>query len=477
MCITVYRRWSVRYGMAHTIMDKRQNGKGFRKLWRLGTDDVNTGHFDISADDELIVREGNFQYNIFDIIKRYGTATEIMFPTIIENRVRDLIETFTAYIKVLGYKGKFFYHYPMKVNQNKEFVLPAVAEGANLEVASANELFLVKRMIMEDKFAPRIRVICNGPKTERYIQLIEELRGKGLTVIPIIEDYVELERLSKFSGEVGIRVDLSVKVKSHWDKKFNRFGFTEEELVKLGRIRNLTILHYHISSQVESIEGFLVPLKRALELFKELKDKNPSLDTLDIGGGAGVPYNKYKRFYSSKNLVQRIVKAAKQQCDALGLKHPNLIVEWGRYVVAPAQITVYRILAEKEVQNKGKNKWYVVDGSFMNDLIDTWALKQKWHVIPVNEMRSSKMEKVWLAGSSCDSDDKYTNGGSYVLLPRLPEKDPLYVAFLDTGAYQDSLASHHCLLSSPLKLIATNGEIKVARKRETAEDVGRLFGW
>ena len=43
-----------------------------------------------------------------------------------------------------------------------------------------------------------LRVICNGPKTERYMELIEELRGKGLIVIPIIEDPVELERMQKW---------------------------------------------------------------------------------------------------------------------------------------------------------------------------------------------------------------------------------------------------------------------------------------
>ncbi|MBI2052606.1 MAG: hypothetical protein HYT38_02970, partial [Candidatus Sungbacteria bacterium] len=53
----------------------------------------------------------------------------------------------------------------------------------------------------------------------------------------------------------------------------------------------------------------------------------------------------------------------------------------------------------------------------------------------------------------------------------------LHVAFLDTGAYQDPLASHHCLLSNPAKLVAQNGVVTVARKRETAEDVGKLFGW
>ena len=458
-----------------TKTKKKKNG--FKKFWRLGLEEFNTAPFEIGIDDTLTVREGNYQYNIFNIIKKYGSPTEILFPTIIESRVRDLIETFNAYIKVLGYKGKFHYHYPMKVNQNREFVLPAVAEGANLDVASANELFLVKRMLEQDKFHNRIRVICNGPKTEKYMDLIEELKEKGLGVIPIIEDPVELERMQKFKGPVGIRVDLNVKVKSHWDKKYNRFGFTETEILELGRIRNLSTLHYHISSQIESVDGFLKPLKRALELYTEMRKKNPGLDTLDIGGGAGVPYNKNKRFYTAKTLIPRIIKTIKTHCDKEGVRHPNIITEWGRYVAAPAQITIYKVIAEKDVQNKGKNKWYVVDGSFMNDLTDTWALKQKWHVIPVNNMRSTKLAHVWLAGSSCDSDDKYTAGGSYIPLPRLADSDELYVAFLDTGAYQDSLASHHCLLSSPLKLIAANGEIKIARKRETPEEVGKQFGW
>jgi len=466
---------TIRRKKAHHKKKKKKNGP--KKFWLLGREEVNTAHFDVTPEGTLLVREGNYQYNIYDIIRKHGTPTEIFFPTIVENRVRDLIETFNAYIKVTGYKGRFYYHYPMKVNQNREFVLPAVAEGANLDVASANELFLVKRMIEQDKFNEKIRVICNGPKTERYMELIEELRGKGLVVIPIIEDMVELERMKKFKGEVGIRVDLNVKTQGHWDKRFNRYGFSEEELLGLGKIKNLAVLHYHVSSQIEHMTGFIQPVKRALALYAKLREKHPQLDTLDIGGGAGVPYDKRKRFYSGKSLISQIVKAAKKQCDRLGVKHPNIIAEWGRYVVAPAQITIYKVLAEKEAYNKGGNSWYIIDGSFMNDLLDTWAIKQKWHVVPVNYMRDTKLAHVWLAGSSCDSDDKYTAGGNYIPLPKLKEDDDLYVAFLDTGAYQDALASHHCLLSSPLKLTAQNGEIKIVRKRETPEEVGKQFGW
>lgn len=451
----------------------------FRKFWRLGLEEFNTQNFDINPDGELIIREGNYQYNIYDIVKKYGTSTEIVFPTIIENRVRDLIDTFNAYIKILSYKGRFYYHYVMKVNQNKEFVLPAIAEGANIEVSSVNELYLVKRMIEEEKFNRKIRVTCNGPKTEKYITLIEELKNKGLIVIPIIENSEELDRLKKFKGEVGIRVDLAVKINAHFDKKFNHFGFSEEELFKLGKIRNLSILHYHLSCQIEKIDDFVTPLKRAIGIYKILREKNPGLDTIDIGGGVGIPYEKKKKLYSLKSLVKKIIQGAKDECDKLGVRHPNIISEWGSYVVAPAQITIYKILAEKPITNKNNTKWYFIDGSFINDLADTWSVRrQKWNIIPVNYLNAKKLQRIWLAGSSCDSDDRYTSRGSYILLPRLTDiNDDLFIAITDTGAYQDSFASHHCLLSSPAKLVATNGEIKLARRRETAEEIGKLFGW
>ena len=62
-------------------------------------------------------------------------------------------------------------------------------------------------------------------------------------------------------------------------------------------------------------------------------------------------------------------------------------------------------------------------------------------------------------------------------MPRLQEDSEQLVAILDTGAYQDGLASHHCLLSAPMKIVAQDGTIKIARKRESAEAIGKLFGW
>lgn len=461
-----------------TSSNRRETIKrNWKKFWKLGTDEFNTQYFDISKDGELTISEGNYVYNLFDLAKKYGSPLKIYFPFIIEQRLRDLIEYFNAYIKVHGYRGKFFYHYPMKVNQNREVVLPLVADGAHLEVTSANELYLVKKLWEGEKFHNKLRVLCNGPKTREYIDLVYELRGKGLNIIPIIETEGELEALQKYKGDVGVRVDLNVKADTHWDKKVNRFGLSEKRVSELPRMKNLKLLHYHIGSQVRTQTSLLDAVKRGFFVYESLVKKHPNLDTLDIGGGFSLPYEK-KKLYTAKTMANKIVKLLKNLSDKANIRHPHIAVEWGQYVVAPSQMTVYEIIAEKQISNNASAKaWYIINGSFMNDLIDTWAIHQKWHVVPVNNMTSKEMQRVWLAGSSCDSDDKYTAGGNSILMPKLNEEESQYIAIFDTGAYQEALASHHCLLSAPAKLLAQDGSIKIIKKRETAETVGKMFGW
>ncbi len=453
----------------------KKQGKNWRKFWKLGAEDFNTQFFNVSKDGNLTATEGHNIYNLSGLAEKYGTPLQIIFPFIIEDRLKDLIGYFQAYMKIYGYKGRFFYHYPMKVNQNREFILPLLSEGANLEVTSANELWIVKKLWEGERFNSKIRVFCNGPKTDQYLDLIEELRSKGMNIVPIIEGPEEIDRVSKYKGDVGIRVDLNIKADTHWDKKFDRFGLSERDVLDLGKIKNLKILHYHLGSQIKTQKSILDGVRHAFIIYKELQKINPTLDTIDIGGGFGIPYEK-KKFYTAKGVSSKMIKMLKNLADKAGIKHPNLAVEWGQYVVAPAMVTIYKVISEKPIPKANAKAWYIVDGSFMNDLKDTWAIHQKWHTIPANNMHSA-LKTVWLAGSTCDSDDKYTAGGNYILLPKLHENKDQLVAILDTGAYQDGLASHHCLLSAPMKIIAQDGTVKVIRKRETADSIGRLFGW
>jgi arginine decarboxylase len=456
-----------------------KNKKNIEKFWKINKEEFNTQFFGVSKDNELVVKEGNYQYNIADIVARFGTPLEIVFPFIIEQRYTDLVRIFNSHIKNYRYKGKFFYHYPMKVNQNKEFILPLISKGSNLETSSYNELWLVRKLWEQDQFDAKIKVICNGPKTEKYLGLIQELKEKGLSIIPIIEDMNEYESLKNYKGEVGLRTKMEIKIKSHWNKKNDRYGLAPEEIYELGKIKNLKMLHYHVGSQTMDQKGIIEAVEKAIQIYIKVKKNNPSLDTLNIGGGMAVPYEK-KKFYKTDTIVKKIVYTIKKICDKHNVPHPNIITEWGRYIMAPTQITIFRILCDKPIINASAKKWYIIDGSFITDLIDTWSIHQKWHIVPVTNLNAEKLTKVWLAGSSCDSDDRYTAGSTFISLPKLEDvKDDgfLAIALFDSGAYQDSLACHHCLLSSPEKIIAQNGVITVARRRETSDEVGRLFGW
>lgn len=453
----------------------KKPAKNWKKFWKLGAEEFNTQFLDVSKDAELTATEGNHIYNLNDLAQKYGTPLQIVLPFVLEDRLKDLIGYFQAYIKIYNYKGKFFYHYPMKVNQNKEFVLPLLSEGANLEVTSANELWLVKNLWEGERFNSKIRVLCNGPKTNQYFDLIEELRAKGMNIVPIIEGYEEVERISKYKGDIGVRIDLSIKADTHWDKKFDRFGLSEKDILDLPKMKNLKILHYHLGSQIKTQKSILEGIKHAFSIYVQLQKTHPTLDTLDMGGGFGISHEK-KKFYTAKVVSSNIIKLLKNLSDKAGIKHPNLAVEWGWYIVDPAQITLYKIISEKQIPKANAKAWYVIDGSFINDLKDTWTIHQKWHTIPVNNMHNV-LKRVWLAGSSCDSDDKYTAGGNYILLPKLHNDQDQIIAILDNGAYQDALASHHCLLSLPAKIILHNGSVKIVRKHETAENIGKLFGW
>lgn len=458
---------------------KRPPSKNYKKFWKLGQKEFNTEFFDINKDGELVIREGNYQYNVYDLARKFGGAVEIYLPSILEERLSHLFRVANLNTKRLGYKGKFTYHFPMKVNQNKEFMLPLVSEGAHLEVASANDLWIVKKLWEGENFHAKIRVLCNGPKTEQYIALIKKLRENGLTIIPIIEDPEELKLFKGYPGDLGIRINLQSKVKSHWDKKIDRFGLTLDEILDLGKIRNLKVLHYHIGSQIVVEQDLMIALREAFNAYRKIRVVNPSLDTINMGGGFAIPYEK-KKMYSAESVIYRIMKTLKDLSDKAEISHPNIIVEWGRYITAPAQITVYRIIGSKDIPKAVAKKWYIIDGSFMNDLLDTWAIHQKWHIVPVNNMNAKRRHRVWLAGLSCDSDDKYASSDGYLLMPALEdlnEGESQYAAVFDTGAYQDAFASHHCLLSSPTKIVLQNGIVTVARRRESPDDVGKLFGW
>ncbi len=125
-----------------------------KKFWKIGSKEYNTQYFDFNKDGDLIVKEGHNIYNVRVLADKLGSPLEILMPFIVEERLEDFLDLTQSLSKKTGYAGKFFYHYPMKVNQNREVVMALVGEGAHLETSSHNDLYLIKKMLDAETFNP-----------------------------------------------------------------------------------------------------------------------------------------------------------------------------------------------------------------------------------------------------------------------------------------------------------------------------------
>ena len=125
----------------------------------------------------------------------------------------------------------------------------------------------------------------------------------------------------------------------------------------------------------------------------------------------------------------------------------------------------------------------------MNTIPDAWSIKEKFILLPVNKW-NNEYKKVNIGGISCDHSDYYNSEdfNQEVLLPDFKEndKEPLYLGFFHTGAYQDAISGYggikHCLIPSPKHVIISNDEDGnlidyVYRNEQSAEEMFKLLGY
>lgn len=422
------------------------------------------------------------KHRALDLVREFGTPLQVFLPEVATKRTERVIKAFYDAIGEAKYPCPFTYFYPLKANQRKCLVEAVVAGGAQLETSSTNELALVRSLYQSTN---RPRIICNGPKPDDYIELIETMYREGWDIVPIFNDEAELYRFANYPGAVGIRLDLEVKSRvGDWQKKHNYFGISEKRALSLPSMRKLVMIHYHLSSQMDQVDRVSIPVIRAIEVYAKLQKRHPNLHQLNIGGGAGLPYTKIP-FYSTEEAAQRVVAAVRKTAEKLGIDPPTLMCEWGQHVVAPAQVTIFKVIRAKRIEKRaGAKFWYAIDGSFMSNLPDSWGITQAWHVTPIDRLDARTLVPVWFSGSTCDSGDQYPSENYKTgkrpkapLLPLYKEGEDYYVAFFDTCAYQDPLGSNHCLLPRPARLLLRGSEKMLLQPRETTEDIGRRFGW
>ena len=110
------------------------------------------------------------------------------------------------------------------------------------------------------------------------------------------------------------------------------------------------LLHFHLGSQIPNIRIVKGALNEAARIYTELVKAGAGLEYLDVGGGLGVDYDgSQTNFESSVNYTLEeyandVVYHIQTVCDDAGVKHPTIVSESGRAIVAYHSVLIFNVL-------------------------------------------------------------------------------------------------------------------------------------
>jgi arginine decarboxylase len=331
-------------------------------------------------------------------------------------------------------------------------------------------------------------VLCNGFKRAQYIENISRLINEGhRNCIPIIDNYEELSLL-----EEGIedKFKVGIRIASEEEPKFefytSRLGIGYKNIVPFyqDQIENnpkvsLKMLHFFINTGIKDNAYYWNELNKCLKVYVRLKKVCPTLDSLNIGGG--FPIKTSLVFdYDYEYMVDEIINQIKLSCEEAGVDMPNIFTEFGSYTVGESGGAIYEVLYQK--QQNDREKWNMINSSFITTLPDTWAINKRFIMLPINRW-NDPYERVLLGGLTCDSDDYYNSEQhiNAIYLPKYNSDKPLYIGFFNTGAYQETIGGYgglqHCLIPSPKHILIDfdeNNELKT-KLYKPQQEVGEML--
>jgi len=310
-------------------------------------------------------------------LRGIGLPILIRFRDILRHRLGDIHNAFQSAITSNSYEGKYFCVYPIKVNQQRQVVEEVLDFGRpyefGLEAGSKPELLAVVAMASDET-----PIICNGFKDAEFIEMAMLAHKMGRRIIPVVEKYTELGLILEYARKVGVRPQIGMRVKlaarggGRWQSSGgyrSKFGLTVaevrqglEELRSQGMADCFKLLHFHLGSQIPNIRIVKGALNEAARIYAELVKEGAGLEYLDVGGGLGVDYDgSQTNFESSVNYTldeyaNDVVYHIQSVCDDAGVKHPTIVSESGRAIVAYHSVLVFNVLGvsgfgEEEVEN------------------------------------------------------------------------------------------------------------------------------
>jgi len=422
---------------------------------------------------------------LMDVIKQYGTPLKITYLPKISSQIQKAKRLFNVAMAKADYKGKYIYCYCTK-SSHFSFVLDEVLKNeVHLETSSAYDIQIIKEQFKKKRLSKDTYIICNGYKRTLYKQYITELINENFNVIPVLDHLDEINYYNKHvkadKCQLGIRI--STEEEPSFAFYSSRLGVRYSDIMNLykEKIQNnpkfeLKLLHFFINNGIKDTIYYWTELNKCLSIYLELKKICPSLDSLNIGGG--MPIRTSLGFeYSYEYMIEEIVSQIKAFCIQNEIDEPNIFTEFGSYTVGESGATLYSVVDQK-MQND-RERWYMIDSSFITTLPDTWGINQRFILLAINDWDKPYVP-VSLGGLTCDSMDYYNSEAhtNQVFLPRIDKTDkkPLYVGFFHTGAYQEALSGYggtqHCLIPAPKHVLIDREDDGTITTRLFAKEQG-----
>jgi arginine decarboxylase len=333
------------------------------------------GFFDVNKAGHVVVRptrNPSVEVDLYDVVagmreRGFRTPLLIHFSDLLKQRMIDLAEAFGGAIVEHGYHGSYQAVFPIKVNQQRRVVEEVrdagKALGFGLEAGSKPELLAVMGMTSD---TPDRLIICNGFKEERYIEFTALAKKLGRNIIPVIENITELKLILRFYEQhgvrptIGVRVNLASQGAGRWRHSSGlkaKFGLSMNEVLEVLEILRakgmedcLQLLHCHMGSQIHDIRQVNQGINELARVYSQLAKAGAGMKYLDIGGGLGIDYDgsqtsfEFSMNYTLQEYASNVVYKVMTVCDEEGVKHPMIVSESGRAMVAQQSVLVFDVL-------------------------------------------------------------------------------------------------------------------------------------
>jgi diaminopimelate decarboxylase len=354
--------------------------------------------------------------------------------------------------------------YSLKANASLGLLGPLAAEGCGFDIVSGGEL----HRVLKAGGDPSKVIFAGVGKTESELEFAVR---RGIYMFNI-ESWPEAELLDSVAKRLrkkvraDFRINPEVEAGAHHKistaRKTSKFGLPHQETLALFKraagLRNLEItgIHLHIGSQITELAPFKAATSRALDLIGRLRKSGFKVETLNLGGGLGIVYDRE----AAKTPEEYAAALLPMLKDA----RVKVILEPGRSFVGNAGVLVAKVQYVKETRWKD----FVIVDAAMNDLIRP-SLYEAYHAVePVREPTGRKKGTYDVVGPICESGD-FLAQGRRLAEPRRGE----LLAVRSAGAYGMAMASNYNQRGRAAEVVVSGSKHWLTRRRETWDDLLR----